>query len=393
MLTWLRGVIVEQSVDVLIVAGDVFDHYQPSAEALSSWYAFLAGLAADGAVRRVVVVGGNHDSAARLDAPSDILGALRVHVVGGYESSREPSMVVGIAGETGEVGLAICAVPFVHEFRLGVRAVGVEPAALAADLRQRFSALYTRLADHATERFGDVPLVATGHLTIAADRAAVSEDDFGTPLHQVGTIGALPPGIFDARYKYVALGHLHRMHPADGGAKRVWYSGTPVALNPAEARTQRRVLLVEIDADSATRVQALPVPLSRRIVHLDGSRADIDAALDALEWSEPLGPYVLVTVRTDEPGASPAAELQARLPDGAVLVHVEQRRATPAEDLATVEARPLRELSTEEVFADLVRRREGGEPSDALWIAFRSLMADDADPDASGSAPAEGDAT
>lgn len=399
MLAWLREAVVEHDVDVLLVAGDVFDHYQPSAEALSVWYGFLAGLASDGHVRRVIVVGGNHDSAARLDAPSEVLGALRVHVVGGYDASREPDLVVGIEGGEGDVALAVCAVPFVHEFRLGVRAVGAEPGALAADIRERFAALYTRLADAARDRFGDVPLVATGHMTVAAAREDVDENDFGTPLHQVGTIGALPPAVFDPRYVYVALGHLHRMHPADGGQKRVWYSGTPVALNPVEARTGRRVIVVDVDTDGATSVQAIPVPLARRMVHLDGPLAEVEAAIDGLTWDEPLGPYVLVTVRTDEPGANPATALQSRCPEGAVLVHVEQRRATPVADAAPLEARPLRELSTEDVFADLVRRREGDAPSDALWIAFRSLLSDADDPDEADTSsvvsadPADGDTT
>jgi len=106
-----------------------------------------------------------------------------------------------------------------------------------------------------------------------------------------------------------------------------------------------------------------------------------------------------VTVRTDEPGANPATALQSRCSEGAVLVHVEQRRATPVADAAPLEARPLRELSTEDVFADLVRRREGDAPSDALWIAFRSLLSDADDPDEADTSsvvsadPADGDTT
>ena len=70
----LEATIAAEAVDVLVVAGDVFDHAQPSAEAQRQYYRFLARLA-DTGVRDVVIVGGNHDSPSRLDAPAELLGA------------------------------------------------------------------------------------------------------------------------------------------------------------------------------------------------------------------------------------------------------------------------------------------------------------------------------
>lgn len=87
-LEWLRETLAAREIDVLVVAGDVFDSMHPSAEAQAIYYRFLAGAASTG-VRDVVVVGGNHDSASGLDAPEAVLAAMDVHIVGGVPASGE----------------------------------------------------------------------------------------------------------------------------------------------------------------------------------------------------------------------------------------------------------------------------------------------------------------
>ena len=76
-LQWLRGALRDHAVDALVVAGDVFDTMQPSAEAQARYFRFLADVAETG-VQQVVIVGGNHDSPSRLDAPAEVLAALKV---------------------------------------------------------------------------------------------------------------------------------------------------------------------------------------------------------------------------------------------------------------------------------------------------------------------------
>ena len=75
-LDWLLNQLSALQIDVLIIAGDVFDTMHPSAEASAMYYEFLAQIGATG-VRDVVVIGGNHDSPSRLDAPKALLQAVR----------------------------------------------------------------------------------------------------------------------------------------------------------------------------------------------------------------------------------------------------------------------------------------------------------------------------
>jgi len=312
-LDWLVATMRDEQVDVLVVAGDIFDHAQPSSEAQSLYYRFLATLGAgvlpNGAKwpRHVVVVGGNHDSASRLDAPREVLGALSVSVVGGYDREREDDLLIPIRGEGGAIIGVVAAVPYVNEYRLGVTVRDADPAAAA---KAAFSGLYTRVVERAVSQFPGVPLVATGHLTCShhaavgaepakatsadADESIITEGDFPQPIHSVGTLGALPPSIFDLRWDYVALGHIHRAFPPE--APRVWYSGTPIPVGFTET-APRRVLLVDLEGPGApARVRQLVVPLTRELVRIAGDEAAAMVQLRACRGVLPLPPLVDVAI-------------------------------------------------------------------------------------------------
>src|SRR4051812_29205135 len=87
-LTWLLETLAAERVDALLVAGDIFDTANPPAESQAAWYEFLARARARFPALDIVVIGGNHDSASRLDAPTPLLDAFRIHVVGGFEPDR-----------------------------------------------------------------------------------------------------------------------------------------------------------------------------------------------------------------------------------------------------------------------------------------------------------------
>jgi exonuclease SbcD len=295
-LAWLRSTIDEREIQVLLVSGDVFDQVQPSAEALRLYYRFLGSLTTT-CVRQVVVVGGNHDSAARLDAPRDLLGAIDVHVVGGYRSGGEDRLICPVYSQDKKsVEAVVLAVPFVHEFHLGIRTTHFAPSELRAEFTQRFSALYSSLADRANELYPGVPLLATGHLTAFADgqKEPPTREDYPFEIHSVGTIQGLPSTVFDERLRYVALGHIHRMLPVGSGP--AWYCGSPIPLNAKEALTPRRVLLVDLDSatEGALRPEVLEIPITRTIRRLEGSPEEIEGELAAATWEEPRPPLLLI---------------------------------------------------------------------------------------------------
>lgn len=371
-LEWLAAELSARQVDVLVIAGDVFDQMVPSSEAQRTYYRFLHRVAGT-CVRQVVVIGGNHDSAARLDAPSELLDAFSVHVVGGMLGADEPldRYVVPLRNADGVVEAALLAIPYIHEYRVGVRAAFSESIDLATLLQQGFAKLYTRVTDHAIALYGDVPLVATGHMACMGSE----KGDAPLDIHLIGTLGALPPTIFDPRLQYVALGHIHRGFRV--GSSQAWYSGTPIALNLKEARTPRRVLVVDTQSGDQPQpvVESVEVPQFRQILEIRGTPEAVVAQLRAVRWSNPLPPLIQVVAQVTgyQPGL--AQEFGQALPPGAQLVEIKQARQVDPAVSTPSEVVTLRQLQPEDVFLRLCAAK--GETADpALLTAFRSLLGD-----------------
>jgi len=297
-LAWLLDVFVEESIDVLVIAGDVFHYMQPSAAAQSQFFDFLAD-ASRTRLEKVVMVAGNHDSPSRFDAPRGVLGALSMHVVGALPEDNPGRCLAAIEGDSGDVELVVAAVPYVSEARLGVSTTERAPSEVRAEFEERFRALYSELGELADEKFPGVPRVATGHLTCVADDASAREGDFQTPIHQYLSIEGLKPSIFGDAYDYVALGHIHRAHRV--GRSVAYYSGTPVPTNVVEARSPRSVYVVDL-ADE-TKVRRLNVPRWRDIFELAGRRDEVMELIDELEWQTELAPYLYIDIEVEQPTA------------------------------------------------------------------------------------------
>jgi DNA repair protein SbcD/Mre11 len=272
------------------------------------------------------------------------------------------------------VEAVVLAVPFLHEYRLGVRSMLASPSELLQAVRGAFRDFYSRLTDLAEHRYDGAPLLATGHLTCVG----VEKGDCPADIHLVGTIGGLPPDIFDERLQYVALGHIHRGYRV--GESRAYYSGTPVALSLKEARSARKVRLVEVakDVRAAAVVRSLEVPSPRRIVELAGQEQEVAAQLDALGWDEPLPPLVFARVSVERYSAQVEESLRkvalGRGKAGPHLVQVRQELVhAPSDVQARVVSAGLCDLQPEEVFLRLCEEKQ--QPADeALLNAFRSLL-------------------
>jgi exonuclease SbcD len=374
-LDWLLATIEAEQVDVLAIAGDVFHQAQPSAEAQRRYYRFLAALQGT-RLLRTIIVGGNHDSQARLDAPRDLLDSLDVTVVGGLESIDDPRLAVVVNDRTGAPALGVAAVPFVHEYRLGVR-LHAAPAEIAADMRARFGDLYTRVADELATHAPGVPLLAMGHLTCGdVDRAWVGDE-----IHSVGGSYVLGPDLFDPRYVYVALGHIHGCYPVDE-TRRVWYSGSPVGIRDKELKTDRNVLLIDLDDAGVCAHRRMPVPRFRDVFDLRGSLGDVLRDLRGLSSDAPLRPGLLVTIHTEEPVPSADDQIRAELdrfpsarrPIRCLATKFVRAARTGTDDAAGTPPAGLRSMHPEEVFERAFRARLGSDPSDADRLRFRTLL-------------------
>lgn len=367
-LGWLREQLQQTRAEVLVVAGDIFHHVQPSAEAQQLYFDFLASLKQCPDLRKTVVVAGNHDSATRIDAPRELLRAISVVAVGDPSVADPRSLLVPIAGASDAI--VVAAAPYIHPWRLGLR--GAEKSAEAAlqELHAGFAAFYTRLAD-AAEEYSDHAPICTGHLTCVG----AQEGDYQTQIHWMGASGAFPATTFDARFQYVALGHIHRSFAVDGG--RVWYSGSPVALNITEL-SPRSVNLVEVGSASAE-VTQLRVPDFRRVYCLIGDVEEVRAAIKQMEPSERLAPYVHVRLTTDEHkgvASGMLADFAAKIfPEHTPrIVSVEAAKKPQKSAISGAVPRSLASTSPEDLFVLLCEKRLGAAPDPLLLQAFREAL-------------------
>ncbi|MBP8301337.1 MAG: exonuclease subunit SbcD, partial [Planctomycetes bacterium] len=118
-LGWLVQTVVARRVDVLLIAGDVFDTANPPPAAWRLWFQFLGELKRERPEVQVVVIAGNHDSAARLEAPRDLLAAFDVRVVGSVVRGSDgklkfDELLVPLRGADGKVAGICAAVPFLR---------------------------------------------------------------------------------------------------------------------------------------------------------------------------------------------------------------------------------------------------------------------------------------
>lgn len=387
-LDWLIETIEEEEVDVLLVAGDIFHRDQPPARALKLYYRFLARCAQT-ALSQVVVVGGNHDSQTRLDAPAEALQALRVHVVGGLradEESWEQCLCPVASPHAAEIENVVVAVPYVQEAKLGILTTSADSTEIRRQYTEGFTHLYKKLAELANERYPGATLIATGHLTCESESGKIERGDFHEEIHQVGTINGLPPSIFDERYEYVALGHIHRMFPIKDS--RAWYCGTPVSTSQNETG-QRFVLCVDTDKrddDGELIVEKLRVPTYRIVEALRGSQEEITEAILNLPRQAELVPYLFIDVEIKSVDEMYEMRqyfddlIKENFAEGFRPRIIERREhlakaaveGDKTEGLAQVPT--LDEMTPEDVFRRLFSdKHEGHLPSEEYLLAFRYL--------------------
>lgn len=364
-LDWLLDQITAQAADVLLVTGDVYDVANPPVTAMRRLFGFLSQATARMPKLQVVILGGNHDSAARIDLPSALLGAGRVHFFGalprcdgGPDFER---LLLPLQGASGEVAAWLAAVPFCRPGDLG---------------QHNLPSLYAAVADAGAARAGGLPLIVTGHLHVAGGNVS----ELSERRIVVGGEEAQAATLFDARAAYVALGHLHR--PQSVAAETiVHYAGSPFPLSSTERDYCHSVTVVRL-AGGACDVELVPIP--RPVAFLAIGPAPLDeavAAIEALDLDPELPParwpFIEVSVRIDGPEPHLQARILGALEDKPLrLVRIAPVRAERgAADAAPLAGAELAELDPQEVFAAVFRREYGPEgPPDDLARAFAQLL-------------------
>lgn len=377
-LDWLLDTLESEAIDALLIAGDIFDNANPSAQAQRLFYRFLAAAKQRLPRLDILLIAGNHDSPARLEAPSPLFEVFDARAIGQVTRDAEgrielERLLVPLRNREREVAAWCLAVPFLRPGDLP--RLETQGDAYLAGIER----LYHQVLDLALERREPgQAILALGHCHLSG--GTISADSERRLI--IGGAEALPVEIFDPAIAYTALGHLHRAQNI-GGLERVRYAGSPLPLSFAEVQYRHQVVRVDLDSESLATTVPLPVPRWVDLLRVPKQHAPLDEVLNALLALElpetPLiaQPYLEVRVRLEAPEPGLRARIESVLEGKPVrLARIDptygrQNPATAAEGPQSLD--DLGRLQPEDLFRKLHHGRHGAEPATRLLEAFREL--------------------
>jgi DNA repair protein SbcD/Mre11 len=350
----LIEVVEAESVDLVVVAGDVYDRALPHVDAVALADEALVRLAASRAT--VVISSGNHDSAQRLGFSARLIDAAGVHIRTDPAGVGRPVVLNDAHGEVRVHALPYLDPIALHEpWQLSVRS---HEAAMAEAM--------TRVRADLTDRPG-ARSVVLAHAFVAGAAPSDSERDIS-----VGGISVVPTSLFDD-VTYTALGHLHGRQVL---SDTVRYSGSPLAYSFSEADHVKGSWLVDLGAGQVETAEFVEAPVPRALARLSGT---LDDLLDdpAHAWADQA--WVQATLTDPQRPVRAMERLQTRFPHTLEIAFLPTGERAERHRLAAQPHRPGHEIAT-----DFVREMRGAPatPTErALLLSAFDACGDDPDAD------------
>ena len=264
-LDWLCNTIKERGTELLLIAGDVFDSPNPSAESQRMYYHFLKRVTEENSNLQIIVTAGNHDSAARIEAPAPLLNIFNIHISGivHYQDTEidYDRMIVPIAD-----GGCCLAVPYLRH--------NDHPE--AESYNEGVAMMYAELYRRATAK-GYSPIIAMGHLQ--ASGATVSVGD-SSEHAIIGGMEGIEAQFVNEGIAYTALGHLHKAQRV-AEKENIRYSGSPLPMSFAERNNKQSVTEVIIEAGEC-RIEKILFDTPVKLLSIPEKPQPIDEVLEEL---------------------------------------------------------------------------------------------------------------
>ncbi len=349
------AIAVDRGVDAVLVAGDVYEHRAPSPEADAAVFDALLRLSEAGI--RVVVIPGNHDSAARLDAFGRLLRPLGIDAVARVMPPDAGGIRVVPSRDGSELAEVAC-VPFVPERRFGDAAALFESTATwFQSYAEGMGELLSAMAAGFTPGRASVVL---GHLF--TDGALVTPGG-GEREITIGMAYAVPPSRLPGHVSYIALGHVHLAQPVKGSPAPARFAGSLLQLDFGEAGQRKSVAVVDVVAGKPAKVEEVPITAGRNLRDVHGPLDDV------LRMGAELGDdFLRVFVQTDGPVPGIADRIRDELPN-VLDVHLVYDRDDAADD-----SPPVSSLHPREQFVAYYRAQHAAEPPDELLGVFDEVL-------------------
>ncbi|UKA74013.1 exonuclease SbcCD subunit D [Arthrobacter sp. FW306-07-I] len=311
----LVAAVQRDGVDVVLIAGDVYDRALPGVDVVHLLDDALVRLTAAGA--KVVLTSGNHDSAIRLGFASRLLERGGVHLRTRVEDLAQPLLLpLGTDAAGKDAVLALYGIPWL-EPRLVSEQLGVETASHFEVTRAATSRIREDIARRSESAI--VHSVVLAHTFASGGISSDSERDLS-----IGGVGAVPLDLFDG-FSYTALGHLHGRQELSGSVR---YSGSPLAYSFSESTHRKGAWLVDIGPEGVAAVSEVQWEAPRALAVLRGELEDL-LAEPAHTWAE--AAYCQITLTDAQRPARAMERLRTRFPDTLVLAFDPQGGAATAQ--------------------------------------------------------------
>lgn len=369
---WLKMTIKEQGADVLLVAGDIFDSPNPSAMSQKLYYRFLKEVCLENPNLQIVITAGNHDSAARLEAPSPLLEEMNIKIKGIIQKDEDGQIdyqnlfVPLVIGD--EIKAWCIAVPYLRQ--------GDYPNAesYAKGVREMYDILYKELQ---IVKGRDLPIVVMGHLQ--ATGSEVSEND-RSERTIIGGLECISPEVFDKKdIVYTALGHLHKSQRVSG-RENVRYSGSPLPMSFAEKNYKQGVNLIVIEGNELVKIDRIEFTPPVRLISIPKEPRPLNEVLTEI-LSLPDGeisadsPYLELKVLITEPEPSMRNQIEEALRGKSVrLTSAVPYKVKHNKESKTITYEELRTIDPIEMAEDVFLSRYGNKMPDSMKVLLQTVI-------------------
>lgn len=358
LIDWLVTQVQEKDVQAVLIAGDLYDTGAPASYARQLLSQLIAKLHACSC--QLWLLAGNHDSVAVLQESQSVLQCLNTHVI----TTSGQAQVHTLTNRDGKACAQLLPMPFIRPRDV----LAGHESGENKTLGQRISELYHQGYQQAKSL--DLPVIATGHMTILGASTSDSERDI-----YIGTLEAMPSSALP-NVDYLAMGHIHR--PQIIGGKQHWrYSGSPIALSFSEANQQKSMVL--LDTDDLAQPELIDLPTWQPMAALEdltlaqlGSQVEAKLAQVNLASEQKLW-LSLSFNETRRDLTKQVHELLADLP--VQVLKVQRQQVSPA--LAWQQRQvSVNELTPMQVFSQRLREAELAEDAEqALTECYQQILA------------------
>ncbi len=368
-----------EQVDAVLVAGDLFDTFNPSSDAIDLFYKSLKRLSNNGS-RPIIAIAGNHDSPDRIEAPDPLARECGI-IFAGYPNSvvapfelesglkvmqsSEGFMELQLPGKSTPLRLLLT--PYANEIRLKTY-LGHENS--EEDLRVLLQQNWQALAGQYCDNQGVNILIS--HLFLIRKGDVLPEEPADEkPILHVGGAQVLYTENIPEQIQYTALGHLHRMHRVDSVPCPVYYCGSPLSYSFGETNQRKYILLIDVEPGKTAVVRQIELTKGKKLL-----RKRAEGIADALLWlGENPDCLAELTIVTDTFLTALERKQLSSAHNGIVSIIPEVKNA--GEIIAGNKKNIDLTRSMEELFRDYFRHAKGQEPNEEIISLFTEILAAD----------------